>query len=65
MSGDKVRWRVTTDQGARDTFAVSPGKAVRNVKYRMVMDGRAYRTPRPADFAAMRDIEIVRIERVI
>lgn len=65
MSGDKVKWRITTDQGARDTWAVSPNKAVRNVRYRMVMDGRAYRTPRPSDLAAMRDIEIVRIEKVI
>lgn len=55
---------VTTDCGTRKTLAVSMKKAVRNVRYRLVMDSRSYSRPKPKDFAQMRDIEIIGIERL-
>lgn len=55
---------VTTDCGTRKTLAVSMKKAVRNVRYRLVMDSRSYSRPKPKDFAQMRDIEIISIERL-
>jgi hypothetical protein len=39
-------------------------KAERNVRYRLVMDDRSYDRPTPQDFAQMRDIEIISIERL-
>jgi hypothetical protein len=39
-------------------------KAERNVRYRLVMDSRNYSRATPKDFAQMRDIEIISIERL-
>ena len=50
-----------TDCGTRRTCAVSRAKAIRNVKYRLVMDDRSYDRPRPRDFAEMRDIEVLEV----
>lgn len=55
---------VKTDCGSRKTLAVSMKKAVRNVRYRLVMDSRSYSRPTPKDFAQMRDIEIISVERL-
>jgi hypothetical protein len=55
---------VTTDCGKRKTLAVSAKKAERNVRYRLVMDSRNYSRATPKDFAQMRDIEIISIERL-
>ena len=59
MEREKVWWTVKTDCGTRRTFAVSKAKAVRNVRFRLVMDDRAYDRPTPRDFAEMRDIEVI------
>ena len=48
MEREKVWWTVVTDCGTRRTLAVSRAKAVRNVRYRLVMDDRAYGRPRLA-----------------
>ena len=60
---EKAVWTVVTDCGTRSTRAVSRTKAVRNVRYRLVMDDRAYDRPRPDDFAEMRDIEVISATR--
>ncbi len=60
---EKAVWTVVTDCGTRSTRAVSRAKAVRNVRYRLVMDDRAYDKPRPDDFAEMRDIEVISATR--
>lgn len=52
-------WTVRTDCGTRRTLAPSKAKAIRNVRYRIVMDDRIYSRPMPMDFAAMRDIEVL------
>ena len=57
---EKVWWTVATDCGTRRTIAASRAKAIRNVRYRLVMDDRSYDRPRPRDFAEMRDIEIIK-----
>ena len=59
MEREKTWWTVKTDCGTRRTLAVSRAKAIRNVRYRLVMDDRAYDRPRPRDFAEMRDIEVL------
>ena len=59
MERTKVWWTVRTDCGTRRTLAVSRAKAIRNVKYRLVMDDRSYDRPTPRDFAEMRDIEVL------
>ena len=61
MERVKCWWTVRTDCGTRRTLAVSRAKAIRNVKYRLVMDDRGYDRPRPRDFAEMRDIEVVEV----
>ena len=61
MEREKCWWTVVTDCGTRRTLAVSRAKAIRNVKYRLVMDDRRYARPRPRDFAEMREIEILEI----
>ena len=58
MQREKIWWTVVTDCGTRRTRAVSRAKAIRNVRFRLVMDGRSYGAPRPRDFALMRDIRI-------
>lgn len=63
MEREKCWWTVVTDCGTRRTLAVSRGKAIRNVKYRLVMDDRSYDRPRPRDFAEMRDIEVIEVTR--
>lgn len=63
MEREKCWWTVVTDCGTRRTLAVSRGKAIRNVKYRLVMDDRSYDRPRPRDFAEMRDIEVIKVTR--
>ena len=63
MEREKTWWTVKTDCGTRRTLAVSRAKAARNVKYRLVMDDRAYDRPTPRDFAEMRDIEIISVTR--
>ena len=63
MEREKVWWTVVTDCGTRRTLAVSRGKAIRNVKYRLVMDDRSYDRPRPRDFVEMRDIEVIKVTR--
>lgn len=52
-----------TDCGTRRTLAVSRAKAIRNVRYRLVMDDRRYDRPRPRDLAEMRDIEVIEVRR--
>ena len=64
MDREMYWYIVRTDCGTRKTLAVSMKKAVRNVRYRLVMDDRSYDRPRPEDFARMRDIEIISIERL-
>ena len=64
MERDKHWYIVRTDCGTRKTLAVSMKKAERNVRYRLVMDDRSYDRPTPQDFAQMRDIEIISIERL-
>ncbi|MBP3405211.1 MAG: hypothetical protein J6N18_03855 [Kiritimatiellae bacterium] len=64
MDREMYWYIVRTDCGTRKTLAVSMKKAVRNVRYRLVMDDRSYDRPRPKDFAQMRDIEIISIERL-
>ena len=59
MKREKCWWTVVTDCGTRRTLAVSRAKAIRNVRYRLVMDDRSYSNPMPRDFAEMRDIEIL------
>ena len=59
MKNEKRWWTITTDCGVRRTLAVSRSKAIRNVRYRIVMDDRDYDRPRPQDFAEMRDIEVL------
>ena len=54
---------ITTDCGTRKTLAVSVKKAIRNVRYRLVMDQRGYSRPKPRDFAQMREIEILSAEK--
>ena len=63
MGREMYWWTVVTDCGTRRTLAVSRGKAIRNVKYRLVMDDRSYDRPRPRDFAEMRDIEVIKVTR--
>ena len=58
MKSEKMWWTVWTDCGVRRTLAVSRAKAIRNVRYRLVMDDRAYERPGPGDLAEMRDIEV-------
>ena len=64
MERDKYWYIVRTDCGTRKTLAVSMKKAERNVRYRLVMDSRSYSRPTPKDFAQMRDIEIISVERL-
>jgi len=59
MERPKTWWTVRTDCGTRRTLAVSRAKAIRNVKYRLVMDDRCYDRPRSRDLAEMREIEIL------
>ena len=60
----KMFWYlITTNCGTRKTLAVSVKKAIRNVRYRLVMDQRGYSRPTPRDFAQMREIEILSAER--
>lgn len=63
MDRNKFWYVITTDCGTRKTLAVSVKKAIRNVRYRLVMDQRGYSRPTPRDFAQMRDIEILSAER--
>ena len=63
MKREKCWWTVVTDCGTRRTLAVSRAKAIRNVRYRLVMDDRSYDRPRPRDFAEMRDIEVLEVRR--
>ncbi len=63
MAREMWWWTVVTDCGTRRTLAVSRGKAIRNVKYRLVMDDRSYDRPRSRDFAEMRDIEVIKVMR--
>lgn len=63
MKREKCWWTVVTDCGTRRTLAVSRAKAIRNVRYRLVMDDRSYSNPMPRDFAEMRDIEILEVAR--
>ena len=63
MEREKCWWTVVTDCGTRRTLAVSRAKAIRNAKYRLVMDDRSYDRPRPRDFAEMRDIEVIEATR--
>ena len=65
MSQAKQKWIVATDLGTRPTWAVSRGRAIRNVRYRLVMDKRSYERPRPQDFAEMREIEILGVELAV
>ena len=63
MKREMFWWTVVTDCGTRRTLAVSRAKAIRNVKYRLVMDDRNYGRPRPRDFAEMRDIQVISATR--
>lgn len=57
-------WRVVTDCGTIETTAASKYRAKRNAKYRVVIEHRAYSRPDPSDLAEMRDIEVLRCERI-
>lgn len=60
-----ARWRVVTDCGTVETTAASKYRAKRNAKYRLVMGQRPYLDrPTPGDLAEMRDIEVLRCERI-
>lgn len=59
MEREKKWWTVRTDCGTRRTCAVSRAKAIRNVKYLIVMDNRSHDRPTPRDLAEMRDIEVI------
>lgn len=59
-----ARWRVVTDRGTIETVAASVARAHRNAKYRIAMQDRPYRQPRPEDLKFMRDIEVLRSERI-
>lgn len=59
-----ARWRVVTDYGTIETTAASKCRAKRNAKYRVVMEHRTYSRPDPGDLAEMRDIEVLRCERI-
>ena len=61
---EKMRWRVVTDMGTIETVAVSAAKAKGNARFRLVMSDRAYKQPQPCDYAAMRDIEVMKCERL-
>ena len=61
---EREYWKVITEQGAHTTFAPSARKAERNARYRLVMDGRPYSTPRPEDWEAMRNVRVLRVLRV-
>lgn len=63
MEREKRWWTVETDCGTRRTLAVSRAKAIRDVRYRLVMDDRSYDRPMPRDFAEMRDIEVISVTR--
>ena len=63
MGREMYWWTVVTDCGTRRTLAVSMAKAIRNVKYRLVMDDRSYNRPTPSDLAEMRDIEVIEVRR--
>ena len=63
MEREQMWWTVETDCGTRRTLAVSRAKAIRNVRYRLVMDDRSYDRPMPRDFAEMRDIEVISVTR--
>jgi hypothetical protein len=58
-----AKWRVVTDSGTIETTA-SKYRAKRNAKFRLVMQHRAYSRPDPGDLAEMRDIEVLRCERI-
>lgn len=57
-------WRVVTDCRTIETTAASKYRAKRNAKYRVVMEHRTYSRPDPSDLAEMRDIEVLRCERI-
>lgn len=60
-----ARWRVVTDSGTIETTAASKYRAKRNAKYRLVMGQKPYLyRPTPGDLAEMRDIEVLRCERI-
>ena len=60
-----ARWRVVTDSGTIETSAASKYRAKRNAKYRLVMGRKPYLArPTPGDLAEMRDIGILRCERI-
>ena len=59
-----ARWRVVTDCGTIETTAASKYRAKCNAKYRLVMGRRMYSRPTPGDLAEMRDIGILRCERI-
>ena len=61
---EKMLGRVVTDMGTIETVAVSAAKAKGNARFRLVMSDRAYRQPQPCDYAAMRDIEVMKCERL-
>ena len=61
---EKMWWRVVTDTGTIETMAVSAAKAKGNARFRLIMGGRAYKQPQPCDYAAMRDIEVFKCERL-
>ena len=59
------KWRVVTDCGTVETTAASKYRAKRNAKYRLVMGRKPYLArPTPGDLAEMRDIGILRCERI-
>lgn len=62
MQREKIWWTVVTDCGTRPTWAATRGRAIRNVRFRLVMDRRSYDRPRPQDFAEMREIEVFKAE---
>ncbi len=66
MNGQVMaRWRVVTDCGTIETTAASKYRAKRNAKFRLVMGQKPYLgRPTPGDLAEMRDICILRCERI-
>jgi len=63
MAKELYWWTVATDCGTRRTLAPTRAKAVRNTRFRVVMDGRSYSRPKPRDFAAMRDLSIISVRK--
>ncbi len=64
MVASKERWRVVTSDGTIETTAVSRRQAEGHARWRLIMGDRAYSRPTARDLRWMREIEVVRCERL-